>query len=210
LLALVFALVTASTGMDNLIQAVSLAYDEKESRPWYRRRVLALLFVGGAIVVLGGVVAVSALVPHLVADAPVVVRIAVPAVFWLGLAVVVMLSLSAVYRYAPDRKDAQWAWVSWGAVLATVTWVVVSFGFFVYVSAFGSYNRTYGALAGVVVTLLWLLLSSLAVLLGAEINAEMEKQTAYDTTTGPERPMGSRGAFVADNAAPYPDNNSRP
>jgi membrane protein len=98
----------------------------------------------------------------------------------------------------PDRDQPQFKWVGLGSIVATVLWVVGSAGFSLYVSMFGSYDKTYGALAGVIVLLLWLFLTSFIILLGAEINSESEQQTAKDTTTGPEKPMGQRDAVKAD------------
>src|SRR5215211_1400836 len=120
---------------------------------------------------------------------------------WVVLAVLVLLALGVVYRLGPDRANPRWRWVSAGAVVALVLWLLGSVGFSYYVDNFGKYNQTYGALAAVIILLLWLFLSAFAVLLGAEFNAETERQTARDTTTGPERPPGERGAEVADDIA---------
>jgi membrane protein len=120
---------------------------------------------------------------------------------WVVLAVLVLLALGVVYRLGPDRANPRWRWVSPGAVVALVLWLLGSVGFSYYVDNFGKYNQTYGALAAVIILLLWLFLSAFAVLLGAEFNAETERQTARDTTTGPERPPGERGAEVADDIA---------
>jgi membrane protein len=109
-----------------------------------------------------------------------------------------MVALSAMYRFAPSRARARWRWVSWGAVIATFAWMIVSVGFSIYVSNFASYDKTYGSLGAVVVLLMWFYLSTLIVLLGAELNAEIEHQTALDTTTGIPLPMGMRGAMMAD------------
>jgi membrane protein len=117
---------------------------------------------------------------------------------WPLLLVLTILGLAVIYRYGPSRETAEWRWLTPGAVVATVIWLIGSVGFSVYVSNFGSYNATYGALGGVIVLLLWLWLSSFAVLLGAELNAEIEHQTRTDTTTGAPRPMGARGAKKAD------------
>jgi membrane protein len=103
-----------------------------------------------------------------------------------------------LYRFAPDRANPRWRWVSPGALVALVLWLLGSVGFSWYVDNFGKYNQTYGALAAVIILLLWLYLSAFAVLLGAELDAEIERQTARDTTTGPERPLGQRDAEVAD------------
>ena len=116
----------------------------------------------------------------------------------MGLLVFVLVALAVLYRLAPDRDDPKFRWVGLGSVVATVLWLIGSLGFSLYVSNFGSYGKTYGALAGVVVLLLWLFLTSFIVLVGAEINSEMEQQTARDTTQGPEKPMGERRAVKAD------------
>jgi membrane protein len=116
----------------------------------------------------------------------------------------VLVALAVVYRFAPDRANPRWRWVSWGAVVALVLWLLGSIGFSWYVDNFGKYNQTYGALAAVIILLLWLFLSAFAVLLGAELDAEIERQTARDTTTGPERPLGERGAEVADTLGQSP------
>jgi membrane protein len=110
-------------------------------------------------------------------------------------------ALAVVYRVAPDRDAPRFSWVSVGAIVATVLWVIGSVAFSLYVSNFGSYNKTYGALAGVIVLMLWLYLTSYIVLLGAEINAESERQTSRDSTKGPAEPLGERGAVAADSVA---------
>ncbi len=109
-----------------------------------------------------------------------------------------MVGLAILYRLAPNRDDPRLRWVTPGAVIATVLWLIGSAGFSLYVNNFGSYNKTYGALAGVIVLNLWLFLSSFIALLGAEINAETEAQTRKDTTNGQPQPMGQRRATKAD------------
>ena len=113
----------------------------------------------------------------------------------------VVAGLSLIYRYGPNRATARKRWVTPGAVTATVLWMVASLAFSVYVASFADYNKTYGSLGAIVILLLWFYLGAFAILLGAEVNAEMELHTRRDTTTGPERPIGSRGAYVADNVA---------
>jgi membrane protein len=117
----------------------------------------------------------------------------------LGFAVVFLIG--GLYRYGPHRALARKRWVTVGAVLATVGWVLVSMLLSFYISRFGNFNETYGSLGAVVGLLFWLYASAFVVLLGAEINAQMELQTARDTTTGTPKPMGERGAYVADNVA---------
>jgi membrane protein len=117
---------------------------------------------------------------------------------WPSLVVLVMLGLAALYRYAPDRDKAQWRWVSQGAVMGTILWMVASIGFTVYVANFNSYNKTYGSLGGAVILLTWLYLSAFMVLLGAVVNAQSERQTREDSTVGEPRAMGQREARAAD------------
>jgi len=121
---------------------------------------------------------------------------------WVLLALLMMVGLGVLYRFAPDRTNAKFRWVSWGSGVATVLWLVASAGFSIYVNNFGSYNKTYGALAGVIVLNLWLYISCMVILFGAELNAELEAQTTRDSTTGPVRPLGRRGARKADEVGP--------
>ena len=109
-----------------------------------------------------------------------------------------------LYRYAPDRDEPRWTWVSWGSGIATLLWILASIGFSIYVNSFGNYNKTYGALAGIIILMFWLYLTAVIVLVGAELNTEMELQTARDTTKGPEEPMGDRGGHAADHVAESP------
>jgi len=129
------------------------------------------------------------------------VNVIVQIVRWVVLVVLIVVALAVVYRLAPDRDAPRFTWTSVGALVAAALWVIASLGFSLYVNNFGSYNKTYGALAGVIVFLLWLYLTSYIVLLGAEINAESEKQTAVDTTVGEPQPMGQRHAVAADTLA---------
>jgi membrane protein len=199
-IAVLLALWSASGGVTNLVSALNVAYDEEETRGFVKRKALSLgLTVAGIAFVL---VAVA-----LIAAAPAVLNNVIPGgvVYWLiqvgrwvGLVVAVAVALAVLYRYAPDRDAPKLNWVSVGAVVATVIWVVASVGFSFYVSTFGSYAKTYGALAGVAVLLLWLWITNLIVLLGAEINSEAEAQTVRDTTRGEPLPMGQRNAVKAD------------
>ena len=121
---------------------------------------------------------------------------------YLGLAVAFMAGLAILYRYSPDRDQPRWQWVSWGAVIATVVWILASVAFTLYVQNFGSYGETYGSLSAVIVLMLWLVITAFAVILGAELNSELEAQTAKDSTVGEPQPMGQRDAVKADNIAP--------
>ena len=109
------------------------------------------------------------------------------------------VSLSCLYKYAPHRRSAKWRWVIPGALMATFLWIVGSFFFNSYITHYAGYNKTYGSMGGVVILLMWFYVTAYTVLLGAEINAASELQTFKDTTTGNEKPIGNRGAYVADN-----------
>lgn len=203
LISLLIALLSASGGVSNLIKAVNIAYDEPETRSFVARRAAALLLTVCAVVFLVVAVGVITVVPvvtdRLGLDAA--GRFLVQGLRWGGLVAFVLVALGVVYRYAPDRDNAKVRWIGLGSVVATVLWALGSAMFSLYVSTFGRYGETYGAVAGVVVLQLWLFLTAFIVLLGAEINSEMEHQTARDTTQGPPEPMGQRGAVKADTVA---------
>jgi membrane protein len=200
IVALAVALWSASAGVSNLITAINVAYDEEIDRGFIKSRLLALGLTVSAIIFVAVAVALVAAAPVVMnaVDAPGWVEVLVEIGRWIGLVVAVVVALALLYRWAPDRDAPQFRWVSIGAVVATVLWVVASVGFSLYVDNFGSYGKTYGSLAGVVVLLLWLWLSAFATLLGAEINAESEQQTIRDTTKGEPRPLGHRNAVKAD------------
>lgn len=197
---LALAVWSASGGIGNLVAAITIAYDEESKRGIVRQRLIALgLTVGGIIFM--------ALVAALVAGVPLafgLLHLAGPwrwiaeVVRWVVVALLVMVALAVLYRVAPDRDAPKFRWVTTGAAVATALWLAASALFSLYVSTVGSYTKTYGALAGIVILLLWLWITSYAILLGAEINAESEEQTAKDTTRGPEKPLGTRGAVKAD------------
>jgi membrane protein len=206
---LVLALWTATTAMTYLIDALTVAYHEDESRGFARRTRLALAFVLGGALLLGAVIAAAGVVSRALAGAPPGVRTLAPLVVWLALATLMAAGLAVLYRFAPDRKQARWRWISWGAAAATVLWLASSVGLFAYVQSLGTYESTYGSLAGVAISMFWLWVSVVLVLLGASVNAEAERQTARDSTVGSERPLGERRAVVADSAPPYPEDQPR-
>lgn len=194
------ALWSASAGMQGLVKAVNVAYDEPETRPGWKVRLLSLGMTLAAIVGVSVAFGLVAVLPAVLGTVGLsqAGRTAAELLRWPLLLVLVLAALAAIYRYAPDRDDPKWRWVSWGSVVAALLWLGGSWLFSFYVSSFGSYNETYGSLGAVIVLLLWLFLTAFVVLLGAEINAEMEHQTARDTTRGKSEPRGRRGAFVAD------------
>jgi membrane protein len=198
------ALWSASSGMKALITGVNLAYDETEGRKFVKLRGLALVLTLGAMVVLAVALALIVGFPAVPDSWPTVLQWTAAILRFVLLAVLLMASLAALYRYAPDRDKPKWSWSSPGSVVATVLWVLASVGFSIYVNAFGNYNKTYGALAGIIILMFWLYLTAFVVLVGAELNAEMELQTAKDTTAGPEQPLGERDAQAADHVAEAP------
>jgi membrane protein len=192
------ALFTASSGTQNLMAAINIAYDETEGRGAVRLRALALALTAGAIVFLVVAIVLVAVAPVLLDALGTAGRLLGQVVRWVLLVGLVVVGLAVVYRLAPDRDAPRFRWVTPGSIAATILWIVGSVAFSFYVDNFGSYNKTYGALAGIVVFLLWLYLTSYIVLLGAEINSEAEYQTEQDTTKGSPQPMGTRGAAKAD------------
>jgi len=200
---LLAAVWSASSGTGNLLKAINIAYDEDESRGFLKVRGLALALTLGAIVFLLLTLALVAVVPVVLNVLPLgpVGTILAQVLRWVLLVALVVAALAVTYRIAPDRDQPRFSWVTTGSLVATVLWIIGSIAFSLYVNNFGSYNKTYGAIAGVVVLMLWLYLTSYIVLLGAEVNAESERQTRADTTRGASAPMGERGAAAADELA---------
>ncbi|MFZ3580653.1 YihY/virulence factor BrkB family protein [Loktanella sp. DJP18] len=200
LVSLALSLFWASRGIDNLVSGINLAHSEHETRNILLRNAVSL----GLTIVLT-LMALASLALTLILP---------PIINWLGfsgwtdtiltlgrwpvLAVLSMAALAVLYRYAPARRAPRWSWVTPGAVLATALWLGGSLLFSGFVSNFGSYQPTYGAIAGVVILLLYIWLTAFVVLLGALLNAELEHQTRRDTTRGKIRPMGERDAEMAD------------
>lgn len=197
---LLFTLVSAAGGAEALISGINIAYDQPETRSMFKLRLLALKFTLLFIVGLCVSLALIAVVPPLIERLGMgeQARWLAALLRWPALAIAMIGGLSVMYRQAPNRTPARWPWVTWGATLATALWLLASWGLSAYIANFGSFNRTYGTLGGVMGLLLWFYLSAIAVLIGAEVNAELERQTAVDSTVGPDRPLGERGAFVAD------------
>jgi membrane protein len=203
-LGILTALWSASSGMKALVTGVNMAYDETETRKFAKLRGLSILLTLGAMALLAIAGATIAGFPPIADNLPVVLQWVVAVLRFVVLAALLILGLAVLYRYAPDRDQPRWTWVSWGSAIATLLWVLASIGFSVYANSFGNYNKTYGALAGIIILMFWLFLTAYVVLLGAELNTEMELQTARDTTKGPEQPMGERGGHAADHVAESP------
>ena len=201
------ALWSASAGIKSLIEAINLAYDEDESRGFVKLRGLALLFTLGAILFLVLAFAVIAFLPPLIASTGLGTagRLLISVLRFVVLFAGVLFAFAVLYRYAPDREEPKWSWVTPGALFAAVMWIIASLLFSFYTANFGKYNETYGALAAIVVVILWLWISATVVIFGAEINCELERQTLRDTTKGEERPLGQRHAYAADTVGPASD-----
>lgn len=195
------ALYSASKGMASLIEGINVAYDEEEKRGFVRLKLvtfgLTFFLIIGLLVALMATLGFPAALAILELGA--VFEYLVTAGLWIGLFCLTVFGLSVLYRYAPSRDEPEWKWASPGAVISCLIWVAASAGFAFYVSNFGSYNESFGTLAGVIVLLMWFWISAFIILLGAELNAEMEAQTRADTTKGVDKPMGSRDAVKADN-----------
>jgi membrane protein len=201
------ALWSARKGMVALMKVTNIAYDEDENRGFFRQLFVSLAFTIGAVIGFVAVLLLGVAVPLVVSFLPLgpMAEVVLLSVRWLLLFAVAVLGLAVVYRYAPDRHPAQWRWITPGSLVAAVLWLVGSALFALYVRRWSSYGETYGALGGVVILLMWFYLSGYMVILGAEINAEMERQTRQDTTIGRPKPQGARGAYPADTVGPTAD-----
>ena len=203
-ISLVLALFSASAGIRTLMDGLNAVNSETEKRSflvYYATGLALTLFM-----IVGFIVAVvmTLAIPILqeVLPLPPVLDSLLTWLRWPIFAVLVIMGLGVIFRYGPSRQPAKWRWLSPGALSATVIWICFSILFSIYVSNFGSYTKTYGALAGVIILMTWLWLSAFIVLLGAKLDAELEHQTDRDTTTGPSKPTGTRGAVVADTDPP--------
>lgn len=198
--ALAVAFWGASLGVKGLFEAMNIAYGEQEKRGIIHVNVLALLLTFGASAVAVAALAVVVVLPAALSVVPMgaaaewVVRVS----GFVLLAGLLLAALAVLYRWGPSRRDAQWRWVTPGALFAIIAIVLISVPFSWYVANFGNYSATYGSLGAIIGFLTWLWLSIIAVVTGGELNAESERQTAVDTTIPPDRPMGRRGAYVAD------------
>jgi membrane protein len=191
---------SANAGMKALFDALNVVYGEKEKRSFIRLNLVSLAFTLGAILILMIAFSAIAVLPAMLGYLGLsnasewLIEIGK----WPVLLLFVAAAISLVYREGPSRKKPKWRWVTWGSGFATILWLLVSLLFSWYASHFGSYNKTYGSLGAAIGFMTWMWLSFVVILLGAELDAEMEHQTARDTTTGTPRPLGQRGAQVAD------------
>lgn len=204
ILSILFSLWSAQQGTKAVFEGINVAYDEIDERGFFKYNGLTLLFTLGGIVI--GIICTMIVVvfPAIIESINLSdygIESIVPWVRWPVMALIIMVVLAITYKIAPDRRNPQFRWVSWGAAIATILWLAVSILFSFYISNFGSYDKMYGSFAAVIILMLWFFITAFVILLGAEINSEMEHQTRNDTTIGKERPMGQRNAYHADHVA---------
>jgi membrane protein len=203
---IVVSLWTAKSGISAIFDALNIVYEEKETRGTFKFYLATLTFTSLSIVFVLLAIAIVVLIPvvlnliPLPGAADLLVKIA----RWPILFLLAAFALAVLYRYGPSRARAHWRWVTWGSVLATVLWIAASVLFSWYVANFGSYNKTYGSLGAIIGFMTWIWISITVVLLGAKFDAEMEHQTTRDTTKGQPKPLGMRGARMADTVASAP------
>ena len=200
LFSLALALWSANGGVRAIIDALNVVYDEKEKRGFFKLNAISLAFTVGGLIAI--IVAIG-----LVIAAPVILKtfglgglseILLKYARWPALAAMIVVGLAVLYRYAPSRDEPKWKWISVGSVLAAVTWLIGSGLLSYYLSNYGNYDATYGSLGAAIGLMMWMWMSTIVVLFGAELNSEIEHQTAKDSTEGNNEPMGHRGAKMAD------------
>ena len=191
---------SANAGMKAIIDALNVVYDEKEKRSFVKLNLVSLLFTFLAILSL--ILALTAVVV-----APVILsviglssllKLSIVVLRWPLFLLLATVALAPIYRYGPSRREARWQWLSAGSVAAALGWLMSSALFSWYIANFGAYNATYGSLGAAVGMMMWMWISAIVILLGAELNAEIEHQTARNSTVGAEKPLGRRGAVMAD------------
>ena len=186
---------SANAGVKAIFEALNIAYEEEEKRGFVKLTLTSLAFTLGGlafiVLALGAVIAVPAILQNMALGGT--VETLVNWLRWPILLVVVAALIALLYRYGPSRRPAEWRWVSWGSGIAALLWVVLSVLFSWYAANFGSYNATYGSLGAAIGFMTWIWLSTIVVITCAELNSELEHQTAADTTTGPDRPWASAG-----------------
>ena len=190
---------SANAGMKALFNGLNIAYDEEEKRNYFTMNALTYAFTFGVLVFLTVVMSILVAAPIYFRQ----IGWTQGAVWWIPLRWMVLLVFTAgafavVYRFGPCRARARWRWVNWGGLFAALLWLAASIGYSWYVNHVAHFDATYGSLGAVIGFMMWIWTSVMVVLIGAELNAEIEHQTALDSTTGPPRPIGARGAAMAD------------
>jgi membrane protein len=194
------ALWSSNNGMKALFEAMNVAYQESEKRSFLKLTGVSLLFTLGAMILVVVLVVAVGVVPAVLSFLSIGswAETVISLVRWPLMLVFIMGGIALLYRYGPSREPAKARWLSWGTGFATLFWLIASLAVSYYLSNFADYNATYGTLGALIGFMVWTWISVVIVLIGAELNAELEHQTAQDTTTGPDEPMGKRGAYMAD------------
>lgn len=200
ILGLGIAIWSANAGLKAVIDALNVVYEEDEKRSFFKLNVISLTFTAAALVAILVGIAMIVVVPLLLDRVGFGKEAGAALEFgrWPGLVVAVMVSLAVLYRFGPSRAQPKWHWLSVGSVVATVLWIAGSALLSFYLRKYANYDATYGSLGAAIGLMMWMWMSAVVVLLGAEINAEVEHQTAADTTVGVPRPLGTRNATMAD------------
>lgn len=200
---LLVALWSANSGMKSIFDAMNVVYEEDEKRGFIKYNLMSLGFTLAALVAAMFFITLIGIVPAVLAFLYLegMTEFLIRFSRWPLMLFAVAFAFSVIYRWGPSRRKAKWRWVSWGSGFAAIAWLLVSIGFSWYLENFANYNATYGSLGAVIGFMIWTWISVIILLVGAELNAELEHQTAVDTTRGPDRPMGERGAEVADSVA---------
>ena len=199
-LGLGFSIWSANAGMKALLDGLNVAYEEAEKRSFIRLNLISLGLTAATLVALLVIIGLSAVLPEIF-DAEVnskAATVGLNILRWPVLLALLAVGLSILYRFGPSRNEPQWRWVSWGGLVAAFLMAAISLALSWYLTDLADYNKTYGSLGAVIGLITWMWLSACAVLVGAELNAEMEHQTALDTTIGEPKPLGARGAEMAD------------
>jgi membrane protein len=206
-ISLIIAIASANSGIAALFDALNVVYNEREKRSLVRFYATTFVFtLAGIVFVITAIIGVVAIPLFLkLVGLETMTKQLASILRWPFLLVAVGVSLAFIYRYGPSRRDARWRWVSWGSTVAGLMWIAASMLFSWYVATFDSYNRVYGSLGAGIGFMVWLWISAAIVLLGAQLNAETEHQTARDTTAGRPKPLGSRGAMMADHVGKAQD-----
>ena len=204
LFGLALALWSANAGMKALIDALNAAYEEREKRRFIRLNLLSLALTVGGIVGLLSMVSVVVAFPLAIdyLGLQPLSQLIISLARWPLMFLMLMIALAVLYRFGPSRREARWKWLSIGSLSASVLWIAGSGALSWYLSSFGNYNATYGSLGAAIGLMMWMWMSAIIVLLGAELNSEIEHQTAVDSTVGRPKPMGARDAVMADTLGP--------
>jgi membrane protein len=191
---------SANAGMKAIIDALNVVYDEKEKRSFVKLNLVSLLFTLLALLSLMAALAAVVVAPVLlsVIGLSSLLKLSIVVLRWPLILLLATVALAAIYRYGPSRREARWEWLSTGSIAAALAWLASSALFSWYIANFGAYNATYGSLGAAVGMMMWMWISAIVILLGAQVNAEIEHQTARDSTVGVEKPLGRRGAVMAD------------